>query len=833
MASTVPLLLNRGIDLVTPPLLSEAGTLIDSLNYEMSADVGYRKWDGYERRDGFTTGGISRYFSFTTTTSTAAINVGDLLLDTDTLLNPPFGVVVEKVATNRINYIPFDSTHKLFAGDNVGTTPPNGPFSITNFVVLLPSVDGRTLISDPESYLTKIRSYSALLRAAVTDAPRPIAGLYYSRDRSYEVLDAPYLQYTNFGSTVPPPGEIVRWQGNEYYFIGRGLAPPIAGAGRNYLIPTGVSSGPVNDDLVGVISGTVYKTAVGTTLSTNSSDYGYLVYLGNPKTLGSGRGRIPIRPAISFMFNLGKFANANGPQPGQAAVVTTTGGGTLLQTGILSFANQTGGGYVAGTATGRAQFVNSSPLGTVSVRPYLIAGDEIHSSFPTSGSTLLMRVDSTIEATILAGRNKLYTNNTRYQWGTYNFYAASDRAQLYGVNGGYRAFWASPTGYGNIYTQDDISLDNPKYLTFHAGVQLGLGFAQGSFQLSVGGLPYDFAGVRGALEIGTGDDITGVLEGANDSSLIFGRRSIRRVTGTTDNTLALETISANAGAFNYTAVNVGATPVFTGPTGVSTLQQVQQYGDFVGERATSAISTWLIPKLVPEEGGLELSGVACALPVRGKQQYRLFLNSGDVINTTFTTEGPKTLRGNYKLPTQKPLVPLAWGSSVADDGNEHIEIVWDQELATRLGTSTESLPSAVRAYRIDNGWGFDGNTFEHWFDVTYTFVNNGAVATRVEKVRMYGMGYGIATLDLKASGIEKDFLLPFSARIQPINMPSKTQLLSDNMEPVTGIVDHQNWGYGIKLRINGTKAAELTTTEPSHLCQVLVLHLDEEGAQDN
>lgn len=831
MASTVPVLLNTGIDLVTPPLLAEPGTLLDSLNYEMSADIGYRRWDGFERRDGYPTGGFSRWFRVILTATSwpvSDLTVGSILYQTYNAisLKDPAGIVVN-VSGNTVDYIPFDSNNKMFTGDTIYDS------TTKSWLVFADSVDGRTVVTDPETYLTTTRNYQSTLRALVGDAPNNIAGVFYSRDRSYEAINTTYVEIPTTGADLVP-GELVRYNGFQYIFLGTTGVPLIINREYAHLWPTGVADVPVNSNIVGVSSGTT-KVTFGSALSDDSAR-AYLSWCSIPDSF-LPRGRNPIRPALHYTFINGTFpSSAAGPIIDENTLyyVTTSGGGSQLFYGTITQIDLNSGGWVAGTAAGRADFRVVGVTGPGTPQYFSGAGNfEVHNQFPVTGSSRLftVNVDSTVAT--LAGTGALHENNTRYQWGTYNFYASVGSTQLYGVNGVYRAFYGNEDGYSNIFTQEDDALDNPKYLTFHAGVQLGLGFAPGSFQMSVNGVPWDFAGERGALEIGTGDDITGVLEGANDSSIIFGRRTIRRVTGTSDTTLALETITANAGAFDYSCVNVGATATFTGPTGVSTLQQVQVYGDFQGERATSKMSTWLIPKLVPTEGGLELAGVACALPVRGKNQYRLFLNSGDVLNVTFAADGPKTLRGNYRQPGQKPRVPIAWSSAIADDGQEHVEIVWDVKLATRTGESGQSLPFGKRAYRMDDGWGFDGSTFEHWFDVAYTFVNNGASAARVEKVRMYGMNYGIATLDLKASGIEKDFELPFSSRIQPINMPYKTQLLSDNMEPVTGIVDHQNWGFGVKLRINGTKAPLLDTTEPSHICQVLVMHLDEEGANDN
>lgn len=832
--TTVPMLLNRGIDLVTPPLLSEAGTLLDSYNYEISADVGYRRWDGYERRDGYPGGGFFTWNSVQLGVLGTPFSdwvVGDQIYrEVDISVFEPVGVVVAANPTgNRINYVPYQDNAKLFTGQTVWRWDGSSfdPFAVANT-----TVDGRTIVPDPLNYLSTTRGYQALLRGQVEDAPTPIAGLFYSRDRSYEVLDAVAVE-SNFivGSFLE--GERVRYNGLEYTYIGRYRTGGVANNYQYNLMPTGNTALPNTSDVVGIDTGTTL--VIDPPLLTHS-EYGYLVWCGFPaREFGvaspSARARISVPLGMHYSFNNGSYATAEPYPPTGTYYITTSGGGTLLMTGTVNQFDVSTGTWAGNNAVGRA---NIEPSSFGSGRHHLIVGDEVHTAWPTTGSSRIMTLTSAGSTAKLAGSNALRREKTFYQWGTYNFYASVGSEALFGTNGVYRAFIATPSGVSNIYTQTNATLDNPRYLTFHAGVQLGLGFAEGSFQISVGGVPYDFSGVRGALEIGTGDDITGLLEGANDSTIVFGKRSIRRVTGTTDTTLELATISANAGAYDYTAVNVGATPVFTGPTGVSTLEQTANYGDFAGERATASISTWLLPRIVTSEGGIDPVGPRCAIAIRNKNQYRLFLNNGEVVTVTFTTEGPKTMKGAYKQPTQKPLVPFAWSSAVSDVGDEHVEVVWDREYARTIGESGESLPEELRAYRLDNGWGFDGEVFTHWFDVAYTFLNNGTEANRVSKVRAYGLGYGVASLDLKASGIEEDFDLPFSTRIQPINMPSNTKLLYDTLQPVTGIVHHQNWGFGVKIRINGTVdfGEGSGDTEPSHIIQVLVMYLEGPGALD-
>ena len=138
----------------------------------------------------------------------------------------------------------------------------------------------------------------------------------------------------------------------------------------------------------------------------------------------------------------------------------------------------------------------------------------------------------------------------------------------------------------------------------------------------------------------------------------------------------------------------------------------------------------------------------------------------------------------------------------------------------------------TRILELDTGWGFDGRVFKHYFDLCHLFGNGAATNIGVEKCRLYGQGYGVATLDIKSSGVEDNFLQEYHDAVQDISMPATPDVLYTEMKPVTSIIDQANWGLGIKLRIQGSNAENSTLTEPSHICQVLVLHMRTQGAVD-
>lgn len=836
--------LDGGLDFRTPPLIAQTGTLIDTLNYEMTTDIGYRRIDGVERRDGYPNGDVSKFYKMIVSVNGGTGNINDV--DPGSIITEsiePFrriGVVVDTVpADNEIRYVPFDNIITPQNGDGLVIFIYQFDYSptLTDIEVVGTIVDGRdpSVSADPTTYYENVRAYSDVLRQQVVDSDTRIAGLTYSRDRSYEVRDA-YFVEAPFLATPPGEGAVVRFRGQWWYFLGAGVDPPFVDT-MWYLAPTGLTSGIVSDDFVDSNGVTNYGSS-GSALRTDPSQVGYLVWLHNSFTTPGGtptRGPVTLRPGIRFNFTVGSSALADGPLitglPDSTEYLLYEAG-TSNERGTFHLAQvqQTGGSWGSSTATGWMQGYYTVGPNFGGATQAIAVGDELYLGIKGSGGVKIAEItnSASFHQAELAGTGALLTADTRYQFGSYNFYGYPGMRRLYGVSGAQKGFWADTAGYGNVYTRDSPTdeLDTPKYLNFHAGTKLGFGFEAGSYQMSVGGEPLNFSGLEGALEVATGDDITGVLSSYNDSTVVFGKRSIKRVTGTDDATLAVETISSSAGAFDYTAVNVGTTAVFTGPTGVSTLEQTDAYGDFVGQRATNAIHNWLVPRLVVKQGGIEGAGVICALPVRAKNQYRLFLGTGDCVSVHFGDNGPRPMLGRYSLTGEAVRVPFAWSSEMADNGNEVIEVVWDEDFASINAKVDEELPNPRRAYDVDAGWGFDGLYFENHADLVWTFLEGGATNVTINQVRMHGYGYGLATLDVKSAGLEVDYNQPYHEQIQDISMPITPAYLYDELSPVTSIIDQGNWGLAIKLRINGTNPEGSALTEPPHICQALQVYYD-------
>lgn len=823
----VPVLLNRGLDLVTPPLMAEPGALIDCLNYEMTSNVGYRRIDGYERYDGWVDGGISGYLAVELTAETpidqSQLTARSLIGEVNPLTGQAiYFAAVLGVEGTRAYYVPFKNTRAVRFGERLYVTTPSG--TSYYFTATSESVSGKTLSVDAKDYTSRLREYSATMRSFVNEMPGRVAGIHYGTDRMYAAIDTAYIRAT----TVTPAaiGSTVTWQGDSYMVVN--VIPTDDIDTYMYsLEPLVQGIATPNTNLVVLnADGSVARVAgVGEATDDPSPD-AYMIHLHNPDT-SEMRGYTKISRSVTAEFTAGSSTSQFGPD--LDTPVYAISGGNILQVKLVEFSQSAEGGWTTADAGGRLSLVVVDII--AGTRNYLTNDDVLYYD---AGSVQKLASLNTVATSRLAGTGALMASNTRYQWGTYNFYAADGMEQVYGVNGVTRGFWVKPDSWGSIVTNPVIASDNPKYISMHARVALMLGFARGSVMSSVPGSPLNFQGVLGAVEFSIGDRVTGLLESADTTTLVFGKRSISRIIGTSVDDYGQRTVVPNAGALDYTAVNVGSMPVFTDPYGVSTLEQSSSYGDFVGERATHPISDWLVPKLVPGVNTIESGGVVCAIPVREKMQYRLFLTSGEVISVCFSSEGPKSMISNYAIMADEDNVriPLAWTSQVNDDGKEVVAVVWNYG-ASFGSTGAATLPSNPKLiHRLEYGWGYDGRHLKHHFDMAHTFMNSGSVNTTIGQVRMYGKSYGVATMNLRSSSVEDDFDMPFNTTEQDMSLPANQEHFYDNMKDVTNINDHANWGLGTKFRMDSTNEEGSTLTEPPHVCQLMVMYMSPTGALD-
>ena len=314
----------------------------------------------------------------------------------------------------------------------------------------------------------------------------------------------------------------------------------------------------------------------------------------------------------------------------------------------------------------------------------------IHSSYPPTDNNQIGEVDEIAEGSLLGmqynglpTQQQVLDNRSRYEFKTENFYGSTELNSMYGVHGLPRAFAYNGDFFYKIYTQADAEKDSPRHVANHHG-HLALGFYGGRVDISVAGEPYNFSGVDGASSWAFGDKVVGLLPLSGTILGVFGAKSVWGISGTTVDNFATQVISPNMGAVEYTITDMGF-PVYANAYGIYTLNQIQQYGDYLGQPMSQDISPWLRPRLIRKLTSDK--EVVCAFPVRSKNQYRLCFSDGYV--TSMTLNGRQVPTFSFQKYFYTPedvdvlpldlfsypsIVPAAVSSELDESGEERIHM---------------------------------------------------------------------------------------------------------------------------------------------------------------
>jgi len=821
-ASTV-IMFEGGLDMVTPVQGSSAGTLVDCLNYEVGPIKGYKRIDGFERFDNFPGGGVSNLYRIS-----LVVEEGGSLVPGTYLYSQRgslLGIVAEVLDqdSGQCLYVPARPGASLMPGIPYQAAAPGAglyPAHTTS-----PAEDWREVAPSAEEYVEQIIDAAAELRSFVRTAPRPVAGVHYGRHDAFAAVDCLELDVSSANPAVEL-GMFISVDGFYYRVqcLNNGVAQLHPMGYRASSSPQGYFSLTWRD-VVDRAEGSPITGVVEPSSTEYDGSYSAGIYrlVSADRAGHASRGYSPIPASLSVRYVLGEQSFPSH--------VRLSNGSEWAEASVVGYSVDSG------------SFDNGDAVGILHLSPAQLGASDgwngvIDTSFvlETAGGGSPLAEISAVFVPDLAGTGRLREGqHTHYQWGTFNFLATAGLEMTYCTTGKSRAAYVriadDDAWWGNVVTQTDSSLDQPKYVSFHAGQRLVLGFEKGSVQLSAVGSPLNFSGLDGAVEIGNGDNITGLLEAYGDSTIVFGPSSIRRVVGGGAD-VELRTISPDAGAYDYTAAAVAGVYLYVNQNGVCTLDQTSSYGDFANSSVSGAVDPWLTPRVIQDSSSFELGGTVCAFPVRDKNQYRLFLGDGNVLNMSVTTDGMQPTISRYSLSEGALRVPLAWSSSVDVNGSEYVLVVWDRSKAEEgVRGVVEDLPADNTIYRLDHGWGFDGATFPHFIETAYLF-NEEPTFLSVTKAVLYGMGYGNSSLRLRASGVEDTFDQPFDMTVQDISMPRNPDILYKTQERVMGIVDHANWGRAIKLRLENITPPGETRTEPHHILQSVRLFVQTEGVNE-
>jgi hypothetical protein len=484
------------------------------------------------------------------------------------------------------------------------------------------------------------------------------------------------------------------------------------------------------------------------------------------------------------------------------------------------------GDLLAGNGRGVMQLTNIQAV-TPSTRNRIQAGNTIHVQPGGGAGSLVGEVSAGgVSQNALPGLNDLQTHNSRYQFITANFYGNDEWDAFFGVSGAGRAFSYDDTYFVTIFTQEDLEKDMPRHVAYHH-FHLALGFTSGSVQFSVAGEPENFSGVDGATEQAVGDRITGLQAMRGTTLGVFCENSIWGISGTTRDNFATSVLAPTTGAIEYTVVDMGV-PIYCDARGISTLSQSEKYGDFQGTRLSSTITPWVLPRL--RRSNPNIIGVRCAIPIRAKNQYRVFFEDGNILTMTLVggEMQPQFSFQKYFIgqtsfgTTTQYMVPICWSAQMDVNGIDRVHVGH---------YSTESQVSNAASkfvYELDRGWGFGGNAISANFTTNWNYASNPMSYKTLRKIVLEGVSKGYSNIIVQTS--ENFDRRDVTTAETTISLPrNPDEVLTDDFYPYYNINSLASRGRNISLKVTN-KPVSITDPEPSHICQVMLLDFTSQGA---
>lgn len=441
-----------------------------------------------------------------------------------------------------------------------------------------------------------------------------------------------------------------------------------------------------------------------------------------------------------------------------AARYFVTDNGTDVCSVDITYYYTKDGSWKAGTASGGVQYTNLR-RDIVGDKHFIDVGDKFYTSQAdaVAQTNPVLEVAGVPRYNGLPGLNQLIDNQSRYSFVTANYFGRDDWDGVYGVSGAGRAFSLSVYDADNdgsmekylinitTNTAEDIEEDKPRHVAFFQNT-LALGYSSGIVRFSVAGEPENFDGTAGAAEIGVGDRVTGLLPLRGTTLAVYGENSIRAVVGAYADQFALETLSPDIGAIEYTCVNSGV-PIHCDQRGISTLEQSEKYGNWAGVRLSSRITPWLQRRLYRETSYVGGVGIVCAYPVRAKNQYRLHFSDGEVLSMSINPDqAPSFTTSMYTVGGDDGafFVPLAVSCEADEEGAERVH------MSHYAPTSRVPAYESSLVYEFEKGWSFDGHFIPNSYSLNW-YSRNPFVSTKVQNVALDGLSRGVSFADIYAA----------------------------------------------------------------------------------
>lgn len=213
----------------------------------------------------------------------------------------------------------------------------------------------------------------------------------------------------------------------------------------------------------------------------------------------------------------------------------------------------------------------------------------------------------------------------RYEFRNHNFYGASDKYRMYGVDGVNKGFEYDSVDDFFCQITTGMSTDAPDHLAVH-NYHLIYSFPGGSVQISDDGDPVGWRVFLGATEIAVGDDVTGFIEEVGNSLFIYTRKRTYVLQGNSVANFDLDDFNVNMGAREWSLQRLAFGTYLDDP-GFTTIQHQDEGGstNFLQNTVSARIQP-LVKDLVSN------ATVKCSHLVRSRNIYRCYFDDGRVVS---------------------------------------------------------------------------------------------------------------------------------------------------------------------------------------------------------
>jgi len=855
-----------GLDLVEPKPLAQSGTLATCRNYEITDKAGLRRIDGFERFDGRLSGACDRYWQLQVSSSVGSASLGDVLaVDTfgaiGTTTGIPssqlgvfvLGIVVQVISST--SYIVAIYNEDLFPvvrdADNYVSSLASGVdrrlFRLNKDTKTLVELGTLSLVRDlryfatsPADQYTRILSYMEYLRGTVGQLPGPAVMTYRHKRVNFAACGASTLELrgTTSGAIVVSslPNIVV---GNTFNSASARVLGyeviTISGEDRLVISYEDLNTGSWDAALTAPsvnltgLSATVGGVALGGATQLRifakgySPDKAVMFTSGAEQDESSDSYFTRIHGGWKF-FNAGwsfGYNNGNSHVSGQDTIakyergegIPTPGtfnywisNGTTTFTVELNTYSVESGGFDTGNAVGTMQVTNVVRI--AGTGDMFTTGYSVYKSATISPTDKVGDITSVPVYNFLPGLSALQRASSRYVAMDYNYYGLEELDAVYVATGASKAFYFTRDRL--VFISDAAAVDKyPRHLDRLAN-SLALGYADGMVRISVTGEPWNYSGLDGAAEFAMGYPVRGLLSMPGDTLGVFCSNGVFSIQGSVPDNFQKRVILPKTGAVEYTAVSIGDV-VFCSHAGVVLLSQSDRYGDFVGQPISQKVSPIIRPKTSAN------GAIVCAIPIRTKNQYKVFSADGEVFTFTFnegkpvqsTTQTYYLGLTNFTDVNGKEFVPLALSSILDHDGIETV-------LASHYSPTSRVASSFV--YSLGTGWGFDGKAIKAEFDVNWYFAGNPFGNKVMRKVRVDGISRGRATLKITTA---KDYENEYQATLIDASIPDRPEFITIGDTPYTNMA---NVGErGLNVSIKALHEPDINSPEPSHTLQTLFI----------